>query len=60
MNLTDVIEYLTNIKDTRGNIPVWIATRYQHYEIKWIDYSTCNTNLGVKEHVCIRIEDEND
>lgn len=53
-----MIEALQHIKDTRGDIPCWISQKYSHHEIKWIDYSECNTNLGTQEHVCIKIKED--
>lgn len=58
MNITEIIKVLEQIRDTRGDIPCWISARYTHHNIKWIDYSSCNTNLGTQEHVCIRIKDD--
>lgn len=58
MKISDMIEALQHIKDTRGDIPCWISQKYSHHEIKWIDYSECNTNLGTQEHVCIKIKED--
>lgn len=58
MLITEMIKCLEKIRNTRGDIPCWISEKYSHCEIKWIDYSECNTNLGTQAHVCIRIDDD--
>lgn len=57
MKISEIIKILEEIKNTRGDIPCWISGRYTHNEIKWIDYSNCNTNLGSQEHVCIKVKE---
>ncbi len=56
MLVAEMIKILEGIRDTRGDIPVLIADRYMHYEVKWIDYSECQGKP--KEHVCVRLDDD--
>ena len=53
-----MIEALQYIKDTRGDIECLLTTRYDHYHVKWIDYSECQGHPP--EHACIRLDDRKD
>jgi hypothetical protein len=58
MKITEMIEVLQKIKDTRGDIKCLLTSRHDHYEVKWIDYSECRGYIA--EHVCVRLEDRKD
>jgi hypothetical protein len=58
MKITEMIEALQYIKDTRGDIECLLTTRYDHYHVKWIDYSECQGHPP--EHACIRLDDRKD
>lgn len=49
MVITEMISHLEEIKSEYGDIPILLADRYAHYEIKWIDCSN--------DHICIRMQD---
>jgi len=52
MNITELINNLTEIKEKHGDIAVLLADKYEHYEIKWVDFS----EVGGEEHACIRMD----
>lgn len=54
MLITEMIESLQKIKDEHGDIKCLLTSRYDHFEVRWIDYS--NTDYD-GEHACIRIND---
>lgn len=58
MKISELISILEQIK-VRGDLECWISGQWTHSEIKWVDYSNCNTNLGKQEHVCIKMKNEN-
>jgi len=44
---------LKELKEKHGDLPILLADRYNHFEIKWIDYSSVSTG----RHICVRMMD---
>jgi hypothetical protein len=56
VNIDEMIKLLTELKSTRGDLPCVMATSYNHYKVKYIDYSDA---IGKdQEHICIRVDDK--
>lgn len=56
MKISEVIRELSDILQEKGDIPVFIADKYTHYNVKWIDHYEERTDIA--EHACVRIRDE--
>tara|TARA_R110000868_G_C10468003_1_gene728064 strand:- start:16 stop:213 length:198 start_codon:yes stop_codon:yes gene_type:complete len=54
MIISDLITRLQELKDKHGDLPVLIADRYQHFEVKWIEFSSVSGG----DHVCLRLDDD--
>lgn len=54
MLISEMIAQLEVIKKEHGDLPIFLADRYAHYEIKRINYSDACDG----PHVCIRMKDE--
>lgn len=55
MHLNELIKLLTELRDSRGNLPCLIAGANSRHNVKQIDYSRSSGGSG--EHVYIQMED---
>lgn len=54
MKITEMIKELVDVRREHGDLPIFLADRYTHFEIKRTHY--CDATE--EEHFCIRMHDE--
>ncbi len=50
-----MITALLETHNRKGDIDILVASSYEHFEIKWVDYYEKRDDC--KEHFCIRLDD---